>query len=234
MSASECIPHQVLLSREPLLLGPPALVATMQPGVAHNAHRLLSMRQRQHASASSKRGAPPRILPDSVLQAAFAQLMNMPLSPSNSVSAAPSTAEPPTAWTAWHALALDDAPSSAAVVDEFISRVPEAKATVEALLRTALRRVHAPNVALRLATRHHQGEIEIEPLLELSSETRDPRDPSGQPRRLSHWLQLGLDPQGAGLVEFLIGCVPRLRSSTVQVRARSVPLLPANAVSDDF
>lgn len=206
----------------------------MQPGVAHNAHRLLSMRQRQHASASSKRGAPPRILPDSVLQAAFAQLMNMPLSPSNSVSAAPSTAEPPTAWTAWHALALDDAPSSAAVVDEFISRVPEAKATVEALLRTALRRVHAPNVALRLATRHHQGVIDVEPLLELSSETRDPRDPSGQPRRLSHWLQLGLDPQGAGLVEFLIGCVPRLRSSTVQVRARSDPLQPANAVSDDF
>ena len=227
----------MLLSREPLLLGPPALVATMQPGVAHNAHRLLSMRQRQHASASSKRGAPPRILPDSVLQAAFAQLMNMPSSPpspSNSVSAAPSTAEPPTAWTAWHALALDDAPSSAAVVDEFISRVPEAKATVEALLRTALRRVHAPNVALRLATRHHQGRIDVEPLLELSSETRDPRDPSGQLRRLSHWLQLGLDPQGAGLVEFLIGCVPRLRSSTVQVRARSVPLLPANAVSDDF
>ena len=227
----------MLLSREPLLLGPPALVATMQPGVAHNAHRLLSMRQRQHASASSKRGAPPRILPDSVLQAAFAQLMSMPSSPpspSNSVSAEPSTAEPPTAWTAWHALALDDAPSSAAVVDEFISRVPEAKATVEALLRTALRRVHAPNVALRLATRHHQGRIDVEPLLELSSETRDPRDPSGQPRRLSHWLQLGLDPQGAGLVEFLIGCVPRLRSSTVQVRARSVPLLPANAVSDDF
>ena len=209
----------------------------MQPGVAHNAHRLLSMRQRQHASASSKRGAPPRILPDSVLQAAFAQLMSMPSSPpspSNSVSAEPSTAEPPTAWTAWHALALDDAPSSAAVVDEFISRVPEAKATVEALLRTALRRVHAPNVALRLATRHHQGRIDVEPLLELSSETRDPRDPSGQLRRLSHWLQLGLDPQGAGLVEFLIGCVPRLRSSTVQVRARSVPLLPANAVSDDF
>jgi hypothetical protein len=209
----------------------------MQPGVAHNAHRLLSMRQRQHASASCKRGALPRILPDSVLQAAFAQLMSMPSSPpspSNSVSAEPSTAEPPTAWTAWHALALDDAPSSAAVVDEFISRVPEAKATVEALLRTALRRVHAPNVALRLATRHHQGRIDVEPLLELSSETRDPRDPSGQPRRLSHWLQLGLDPQGAGLVEFLIGCVPRLRSSTVQVRARSVPLLPANAVSDDF
>jgi len=224
----------VLLSREPLLLGPPALVATMQPGVAHNAHRLLSMRQRQHASASSKRGAPPRILPDSVLQAAFAQLMNMPLSPSNSVSAAPSTAEPPTAWTAWHALALDDAPSSAAVVDEFISRVPAAKATVEALLRTALRRVHAPNVALRLATRHHQGVIDVEPLLELRSEMRDPRDPSGPPRRLSHWVQLGLDPQGAGLVEFLIGSVPRLRSSTVQVRARSVPLQPANAVSDDF
>ena len=235
----------MLLSREPLLLGPPALVATMQPGVAHNAQRLLSMRKREHASASCKRGVPPRILPDSVLQAAFAQLMSMSPSPSTddvlmstddvlmstddvrmSMSPSPSSsvsAAPPTAWTAWHALALDDAPSSAAVVDEFISRVPEAKATVEALLRTALRRVHAPNVALRLATRHHQGAIDVEPLLELHSDTRDPRDPSGPPRRLSHWVQLGLNPQGAGLVEFLIGCVPRLRSSMVQVRAALFP-----------
>ena len=225
----------------------------MQPGVAHNAQRLLSMRKREHASASCKRGVPPRILPDSVLQAAFAQLMSMSPSPSTddvlmstddvlmstddvrmSMSPSPSSSVSAAPPTAWHALALDDAPSSAAVVDEFISRVPAAKATVEALLRTALRRVHAPNVALRLATRHHQGVIDVEPLLELSSEMRDPRDPSGQPRRLSHWLQLGLDPQGAGLVEFLIGCVPRLRSSTVQVRARSDPLQPANAVSDDF
>ena len=228
----------MLLSREPLLLGPPALVATMQPGVAHNAQRLLSMRKREHASASCKRGVPPRILPDSVLQAAFAQLMSMSPSPSTddvlmstddvrmSMSPSPSSsvsAAPPTAWTAWHALALDDAPSSAAVVDEFISRVPEAKATVEALLSTALRRVHAPNVALRLATRHHQGAIDVEPLLELHSDTRDPRDPSGPPRRLSHWVQLGLNPQGAGLVEFLIGCVPRLRSSMVQVRAALFP-----------
>ena len=235
----------MLLSREPLLLGPPALVATMQPGVAHNAQRLLSMRKREHASASCKRGVPPRILPDSVLQAAFAQLMSMSPSPSTddvlmstddvlmstddvrmSMSPSPSSsvsAAPPMAWTAWHALALDDAPSSAAVVDEFISRVPEAKATVEALLSTALRRVHAPNVALRLATRHHQGAIDVEPLLELHSDTRDPRDPSGPPRRLSHWVQLGLNPQGAGLVEFLIGCVPRLRSSMVQVRAALFP-----------
>ena len=155
---------------------------------------------------------------DDVLMSTDDVRMSMSPSPSSSVSAAP-----PTAWTAWHALALDDAPSSAAVVDEFISRVPEAKATVEALLSTALRRVHAPNVALRLATRHHQGAIDVEPLLELHSDTRDPRDPSGPPRRLSHWVQLGLNPHGAGLVEFLIGCVPRLRSSMVQVRAALFP-----------
>ena len=31
--------RQVLLTREPKSLGPMALVATMQPGLAHNAHR---------------------------------------------------------------------------------------------------------------------------------------------------------------------------------------------------
>ena len=38
-------------------------------------------------------------------------LMSMSWSPSSSVSAAPPPAEPPTAWTACHTLALDDAPS---------------------------------------------------------------------------------------------------------------------------
>jgi hypothetical protein len=134
-----------LVALAPARLGPPALAATLRPGLAHLARPLIGLTV-GFAGGGAAGGAPS----EPCEQVAAALL-------------APRGGGRP---SAWEELALDDGAASAAAADELLARCGASlRATVHDLLLAALRRIDRPSVALRLATMHWHGDIEAAPLL---------------------------------------------------------------------
>ena len=199
-----------LVRAHPAELGPSALVAVLRPGLTHNARRLLELRV-----APSVQGQPPpaKCLTMHELDGACRALLAIP---------GPDELRP----SAWHEVALDDGPSSSVVVDELLARCDVLGATVEELLNAALLRVDHPTVALRLATKHFRGSVDVDRLLAPSErgsttsrsggtrcaadDAGSTADADGPSLASTAWSTLAMREGSSGLVSHLLDTEPAL------------------------
>ena len=150
-----------LLRAAPDVFGVPALVATLRPGVAHNAQRLLTLprdpAKPSNGGGSSSSSSARCLLDDTALGAAWRELSATPARSHKGQCHRSS---------AWHDLAFHASTTSAACVDAILARVEAARATVYELLSAALLSADQQlTLALRLATKHWHGAIDVAPLL---------------------------------------------------------------------
>lgn len=197
-----------LVRRHPDKLGGAALLATMRPGLLHNAWRLVCLQRRTSAGVAAGRCLGNALLEEVV----------------TTLRATPAAAGGPNAdANAWQSIALDDAQVTASMLlDELIGRVGAARDTVPDLLQASLLYGDRPSVALRLATKHFPppNVIDVPPLLAVS----------GGGAADSRWRQMVQRKENAALVDHLIGRAPELSARITEeclaaVRMRRYELL---------
>ena len=185
-----------LVTQAPQLLGPPALRATLHPGLAHLARRLLAL-----TAADGTR----------CIQ--LESVTKWLLEPRQSAGGESTSV--------WQVLALDDGAESAAVVDELLARVDALRPSVYELLTAALAAVDKPSVALRIASMHWQGRIDAAPLLEIASageggeHARSGEGGGEGDGAYSTWFRIGLREGSGELADHLIDRVPALRETSI-------------------